>query len=129
MLADTVHRALHGARVTYLRVALCAYDKPFTKRFRSPPVKFVSPARPESLDVAVTAIEAARAVAGDRAVSAFSWVDVERLTAAGVEKTLHVLQRLRDAGLDALAEFPLDRVSDPPPRSSRWCRLVTRRSA
>ena len=39
-------------------------------------------------------------------------MDIERLTAAGVEKTSSVLQRLRAAGLDALAEFPLDRVSD-----------------
>jgi len=113
MLADTVHRALHGARVTYLRVALCAYDKPFTEAVPLAAREVRVTGRPESLDVAVTAIEAARAVAGDRAVSAFSWVDVERLTAAGVEKTLHVLQRMRDAGLDALAEFPLDRVSDP----------------
>ena len=113
MLADTVHRSLHGARVTYLRVALCAYDKPFTEAVPLAAREVRVTGKPESLDVAVTAIEAARAVAGDRAVSAFSWVDIERLAAGDVEKTSSVLQRLRAAGLDALAEFPLDRVNDP----------------
>jgi aminodeoxyfutalosine synthase len=113
MLADTVHRSLHGTRVTYLRVALCAYDKPFTEAVPLAAREVRVTGKPESLDVAVTAIEAARAVAGDRAVSAFSWLDIERLAAPGVEKTSSVLERLRAAGLDALAEFPLDRVSDP----------------
>jgi aminodeoxyfutalosine synthase len=112
MLADTVHRSLHGTRVTYLRVALCAYDKPFTEAVPLTAREVRVTGKPESLDVAVTAVEAARAVAGDRAVSAFSWLDIERLAAAG-EKTSRVLQRLHAAGLDALAEFPLDRVSDP----------------
>jgi aminodeoxyfutalosine synthase len=69
--------------------------------------------KPESIDIAVTAIETARAVAGERAVAAFSWVDLERLAAAGSENIAKVLQRLRAAGLDALAELPLDRVEDP----------------
>jgi aminodeoxyfutalosine synthase len=113
MLADTVHRSLHGTRVTYLRVALCAYDKPFTEAVPLAAREVRVTGKPESLDVAITAIEAARAAAGDRAVSAFSWLDIERLAAPGVEKTSSVLERLRAAGLDALAEFPLDRVSDP----------------
>jgi 2-iminoacetate synthase ThiH len=113
MLADTLHRSLHGTRVTYVRVALCPYDKPFTEAVPLTAREIRVTGKPESLDVAVTAIEAARAVAGERAVSAFSWLDVERLAAAGVEKTSKVLQRLRAAGLDALAEFPLDRVTDP----------------
>jgi aminodeoxyfutalosine synthase len=113
MLADTARRSLHGTRVTYLRVALCAYDKPFTEAVPLAAREVRVIGKPESLDVAVTAIEAARAVAGERAVSAFSWVDVERLAAASDEKTSQVLQRLRAAGLDMLAEFPLDRVTDP----------------
>jgi CofH/MqnC-like protein len=112
MLADTVHRSLHGTRVTYLRVALCPYDKPFTEAVPLAAREVRVTGKPESLDVAVTAIEAARAVAGERAVSAFSWLDIERLAGAGTEKK--VLQPLRAAGLDALAEFPLDRVTDPP---------------
>jgi len=113
MLADTARRSQHGTRVTYIRVALCAYDKPFTDAVPLAAREVRVTGKPESLDVAVTAIEAARAVAGERAVSAFSWLDIERLAAAGGEKTSRVLHRLRAAGLDALAEFPLDRVTDP----------------
>ena len=113
MLADTWHRSLHGTRVTYLRVALCAYDKPFTEAVSLAAREVRVTGKPDSLDVAVTAVEAARAVAGDRAVSAFSWLDIERLAAAGAERSSNVLQRLRAAGLDALAEFPLDRITDP----------------
>ena len=113
MLADTVRRSLHGGRVTYLRVALCPYDQPFTEAVPLAAREVRVTGKPESLDVAITAVEAARAVAGDRAVSAFSWLDLERLAGAGAETTTKVLQRLRAAGLDALAEFPLDRVTDP----------------
>jgi len=112
MLADTLHRSLHGTRVTYVRVALCPYDKPFTESVPLAAREVRVTGKPESLDIAVTAIEAARAVAGDRAVSAFSWLDIERLASTDGEKTSKVLQRLHAAGLDALAEFPLDRVAD-----------------
>ena len=72
MLADTVRRALHGTQVTYLRVALCPYDKPFTDAVPLAAREVRVTGKPGSLDVAVTAIETARAVAGERTVSAFS---------------------------------------------------------
>src|SRR4030095_2557861 len=106
MLADTVHRSLHGNRVTYLRVALCAYDKPFTETVPLGAREVRVTGKPESLDVAVTAIEAARAVAGERAVSGFSWLDVERLAAAGVEKAAGGRRGLRGGGPDARGEVP-----------------------
>jgi aminodeoxyfutalosine synthase len=112
MLADTVHRSLHGTRVTYVRVALCPYDKSFSESVPIAAREVRISAAPETLDVAVTAVEAARAVAGDRAVSGFSWVDIERFAAAAGGKTSSVLERLRAAGLDALAELPLDCTAD-----------------
>jgi aminodeoxyfutalosine synthase len=45
-------------------------------------------------------------------VSAFSWLDVERLAAS--THISDVVERLRRAGLDSLAEIPLDRIADPP---------------
>jgi aminodeoxyfutalosine synthase len=112
MLADTVHRSLHGTRVTYVRVALCPYDKSFSETVPLAAREVRITGAPETLDLALTAVEAARAVAGDRAVSAFAWVDIERLSAATGGKTSSVLQRLRAAGLDALAELPLDGAAD-----------------
>jgi aminodeoxyfutalosine synthase len=111
MLADTIRRRLHGAQVTYLRVASCPFDKSFTDVVPLAAREVRVTGSPESLEIAVTAVEAARAVAGERAVSAFSWVDVQRLGAA--TRVSHVLERLRSAGLDSLAEVPLDRIGDP----------------
>jgi aminodeoxyfutalosine synthase len=111
MLADTIRRRLHGARVTYVRVASCSFDKSFTDAVPLAAREVRVTGSPESLEIAVTAVEAARAVAGERAVSAFSWVDVQRLGAS--TRVSHVLERLRIAGLDSLAEVPLDRIGDP----------------
>jgi len=82
MLADTVRRRVHGAQVTYVRVALCPFDKPFADAVPLAAREVRVTGSPDSLEVAFTAVEAARAVAGDRAVSAFSWADVERLASA-----------------------------------------------
>ena len=111
MLADTVRRRLHGAQVTYVRVALCAFNEPFTDNVPIAAREVRITGTPDSLDVALTAVEGARAVAGDRTVSGFSWLDVERL--AGSTPVADVLHRLRISGLDALVDVPLDRLGDP----------------
>ncbi len=111
MLADAVRSRLHGKRVTYVRVALCPFDKPFTDSVPLAAREVRVTGKPESLEIAVTAVEAARAVAGDRAVSGLSWLDIESLARAS--RTSTVLQRLRAAGLDALAEVPLDHIDNP----------------
>jgi aminodeoxyfutalosine synthase len=111
MLADVIRRRLQGTRVTYLRVASWSLDRP-------PDV--VSPAAreiritgaPDTLATAVTAIQAAKAAAGERTVAGFSWLDIERMVAnAGITPS-QLLGDLRRAGLDALAEIPLDAVAD-----------------
>jgi aminodeoxyfutalosine synthase len=112
MLADTVRRALHGTQVTYLRVALCPYDKPFTDAVPLAAREVRVTGKPDSLDIAITAIETARAAAGERTVSAFSWIDIETIATAAAEGTSKVLARLRSAGLDAVAEVPLDRIGN-----------------
>ena len=111
MLADTVRRRVHGAQVTYVRVALCPFDKPFTDAVPLAAREVRVTGKPETLEIAVTAVEAARAVAGERAVSGFSWLDVERLATQESHRPSTVLERLRSAGLDSLAELPLDRLS------------------
>ena len=111
MLADTVRRRVHGAQVTYVRVALCPFDKPFTDAVPLAAREVRVTGKPETLEIAVTAVEAARAVAGERAVSAFSWLDVERLATQESHRPSTVLERLRSAGLDSLAELPLDRLA------------------
>jgi len=113
MLADTVRRSLHGSRITYVRVALCPFDESFTDAVPLAAREIRITGVPGTLDVAVTAVETARAVAGDRAVSGFAWADVERLAAAAGVSAAGVLDRLRAAGLDAIAQLPLDRIDNP----------------
>ncbi len=112
MLADVVRRRLHGTQVTYLRVALCAFDKLFTDAVLPAAREVRITGTPGTLDGAVTAVEAARAVAGERAVSGFSWMDVEKLAGQAGTSAALVLERLRSAGLDAVAELPMDRIDN-----------------
>jgi aminodeoxyfutalosine synthase len=112
MLADVVRRRLHGTQVTYLRVEAWEIDRI--------PGSVISPAAreiritglPETLHAAVSAVAAAKTVAGDRTVAGFSWSDVERLAANGSIPRHEVLADLRAAGLDAVAAIPLDVTAD-----------------
>jgi 2-iminoacetate synthase ThiH len=67
---------------------------------------------PGTLDVAIAAVQRACALAGERAVSGFSWTDIARISASDGVSSRRVLAALRDAGLDALAELPLDATGD-----------------
>jgi len=110
MLADTARRRLHESRITYLRVASCSLDGSFTDLVPPAAREVRITGAPDSLAVGLTAVEGARAVAGERVVSGFSWGDVIRLSSGkGVPA---VLTDLRAAGLDQLAEIPVDTISD-----------------
>jgi aminodeoxyfutalosine synthase len=109
MLADALRRRLHGARTTFLRVASCAFDQSIADAVPPAAREIRLTGAPETLDAAVNAVQAARSVAGTRTVAAFSWADAERWRAADGQG---VLKKLRDAGLDAIAELPLDTISD-----------------
>lgn len=113
MLADSLRRRLHGTRATYVRVAECAFDRSFSEAVPPTAREIRITGRPATLSVAVEAVQAARAVADDRAVAAFSWTDVERFAESSHDRLSHVLDALRDAGLDALAEIPLDVLPEP----------------
>lgn len=112
MLADAVRRRLHGTQVTYLRVASCACDRSFAHAIPPAAREVRITGTPGTLDVAVTASESARAVAGDLTVSGFTWADIERLASTDGAPLSRVLETLRRAGLDALADVPLDASSD-----------------
>ena len=112
MLADTVRRQLRGSRATYLRVACCALDKSFADTVAPAAREICVTGSPDSLDVALTAVHSARAIAGTRSVSGFSWADVERLSDGDPRRVQGVLDDLRRAGLDTLAELPLDAMAD-----------------
>jgi aminodeoxyfutalosine synthase len=113
MLADGVRRRLHDTSVTYVRVATCAFDEPFAEKVLPVAREVRLTGTPDSLEAAVTAVRQAKAVAGDRAVSGFSWSVVEALS-RNDGTVSRVLEELRNAGLDALAQLSLDEMPDPP---------------
>ena len=110
MLADALRRRLHGTRATFLRVASCRFDQPFTGAVLPSAGEVRILGAPETFDVAVTAVTTAKAVAGTRTVAGFSWADVERW--AGGHGHARVLETLRGAGLDAIAELPIDTIPE-----------------
>jgi aminodeoxyfutalosine synthase len=110
MLADAVRRRVNGTQVTYLRVAACPFDQSFADAVPPAAREVRITGAPDTLDVALSAVESAKAVAGQRTVSGFSWADVERFAAGGSVR--QPLERLHGRGLESLAEIALDRVPD-----------------
>jgi aminodeoxyfutalosine synthase len=110
MLADALRRRLHGSRVTFLRVAVCAFDQSIADAVPPAARELRLTGSPQTLDEAVAAVHAARSVAGLRTVSAFTWADAERWREADGQG---VLKKLHDAGLDAIADVPLDQIGEP----------------
>lgn len=113
MLADSLRRRLRGAQVTYIRVAACPFDGSFASQVPLTAREVRITGAPPTLDIARSAIQSAKAVAGERVVSGFSWLDVVRLAATDGTTEDAVAAAFRVSGLDALAELPLDELADP----------------
>ena len=109
MLADAFKQRLHGRRVTFLRVATCAFDGPIAASVLPAALELRLTGSPATLNDALDAVAAARAAAGQRTLSGFAWADIERLAAGD---PAGALEQLRGAGLDAVAELPLDATAD-----------------
>ena len=112
MLADAARRKLYGTRVTYLRVTSRALDASLADTIPAAAREVRMTGTPGTLGGAVRAVESAKAVASDRAVSAFSWDDIERVASAAGMPVSRALDMLRGAGLDALADVTLDSSVD-----------------
>jgi aminodeoxyfutalosine synthase len=112
MLADVMRRRIHGTRITYLRVAACACDQLDVDAMPAGAREIRIVGTPASLDAATGAVERVRAASGDRAVSGFSWGDVDRVAAAAGLPVSRALAILHSAGLEALVDVPLDAIGD-----------------
>ncbi|HET9361207.1 MAG TPA: hypothetical protein VFO58_15760 [Vicinamibacterales bacterium] len=111
MLADVVRRQRHGARTTFLRVAEGPFDRTSFDGDQPAAREVRLTGSPPDIAAAVSAVESVKAAAGDRLVSGFSWSDVERWSSG--ERPVQVLKQLRAAGLEAIADLPLDGLTDP----------------
>ena len=111
MAADDVRRRVLGRRVTFARVACCAFDKPLAEAVPVAAREVRLTGAPSSLEVALTAVRSAKAVAGDRLLSGFSILDLQTLAAGDSLK--QALIRLREAGLELVSEVPVDKLETP----------------
>jgi len=112
MLADTARRRRHGARTTFLRVAMYPADASFADAVPAQAREIRITGSPKDVSQALELVDRVKAIAGGRTISAFSWTDVERMAVDAQKSARDVLGELRRAGLDACAELPLDRMGD-----------------
>jgi aminodeoxyfutalosine synthase len=112
MLGDEVRRSRHGATTTFVRVADISVepDAPVHVPPAAGEVRIVG--TPATRAAAVARVAEVIAAAGRVPVSAFALSDLERL--AGRERvTLRaLLEELRAAGLELVAEAPFDQLQD-----------------
>lgn len=112
MLADEARKRLHGKEATFVRV----FDVDVSNGWTA--VSLPTAARevrlfgmPETLDATVTAVRAARQAAGDRVLTGFNLADLIDRHESGWGGLAAVLASLKAAGLDTLAEAPVDRLN------------------
>ena len=109
MMADEIRRQRHGNRATFVRVFEAHVDAvPAALPATVEAGEFRLTGRPGSLDAAVTATSAMRQLIGPAPLSGFSLADLVDLGASA-----DTFVRLAAAGLKAIAEVPVDRVSSP----------------
>lgn len=113
--ADEARRALHGNQSTYVTVFEIRVDSDEPRELEIPAnareVRLVGRAR--SLDDAEAAVVAAKAIAGDRALTGFSLGDLVNLSSDTRLTLTEIGSRLASAGLESVAEVPIDAIVDP----------------
>jgi CofH/MqnC-like protein len=118
---DDERRRRHGKRTTFVRVFEVHADalRPGSGQAVSALPGPASPGeirvtgRPPSVAAAVAAVKAARALAGPIPVSAYSLADLLDLAGGSTGSLTEFLARLAAAGLEIVAEAPIDRLPDP----------------
>jgi len=113
MLADDVRRRRHGTKTTFVRVAdvPAAVDDPIVVPPAAGEVRIVGV--PASRAGAVERVRrVVDAVSRGAAVSGFSLADLEQMSARDGATLRAVLEELRAAGLELVAEAPIDLLHD-----------------
>lgn len=105
MLASTVRRRVCGNEVTYVRVADLKADTASVDSAG----EFRIFQTPLTLNAAISVVEKAREIAGSTPVSAFCLYELGKLA----EGLAVVLPALKKAGLDLIAQAPIDRLEAP----------------
>lgn len=110
--ADEIRRRLHGARTTFVRVADvdAAPGAPMPIPPAAGEVRIVG--MPSSGAAAVQRVTEVVAAAGGRPVSGYSLADLEQLASTEQRPLRAILEELKQAGLELIAQAPFDRLRD-----------------
>ena len=113
MLADDVRRQRHGAKTTFVRVATTAAEvgAPIVRPPSAGELRIVG--IPASRAAAVARVREVASAAAGAAVTAFSLADLEAVSGREGVTLRALLEELRAAGLELVAEAPIDRLQDP----------------
>jgi aminodeoxyfutalosine synthase len=113
MLADDLRRERHGAATTFVRVAMTAADAgtPVIRPPSAGELRIVGV--PVSRAAAVARVREVAAAAVGAPVTGFSLADLEALAGREGVTLRALLEELRAAGLELVAEAPMDRLQDP----------------
>src|SRR6476620_11653369 len=111
-LADDVRRHRHGTATTFVRVATVPADPgaPTVHPSASGELRIVG--APASRAAAVARVREVAAASVGAAVTGFSLADLEALAARDGVTLRALLEELRAAGLELVAEAPIDRLQD-----------------
>jgi aminodeoxyfutalosine synthase len=111
-LADDARRERHGAKTTFVRVATTSADvnAEVIRPTAAGELRIVGV--PVSIAAAVARVREVAAVAAGAAVTGFSLADLEALSARETVTLRSLLEELRAAGLELVADAPLDRLQD-----------------
>jgi aminodeoxyfutalosine synthase len=129
MVADEARRQRHGTRTTFVRVFQIHVASPPSQlppRVHAGEVRIIG--APRDAEAAEAAVRSAAALAAGVPLTGFSLADL--LSIAGSVAALETLcARLHLAGLNAIAEVPLDRLEDaaPPVQAARAAGLAALR--
>lgn len=113
MRADDVRQKRHGLRTTFVRVAIVSAE-PRAPLSLPPAAREIRiQGQPASVQAAVARIREVIAAAHGVPVSAFSLPDLEALAVRETVTLRSLLEELRAAGLELVAEAPFDLLHDP----------------
>ena len=113
MLADEVRRKRHGDRTTFVRVADVALHDESDPSWPAAAGEVRVVGTPGPLDAACRRVKQLVIAAGRTPVSAFSLADLELQAVEEHLPLADLLRRFREAGLELIADAPLDRLQNP----------------
>ena len=111
---DEARRARHGAKTTFVRVLEIHTDVvpgALPHGVSAGEVRITG--TPPSVAAAIATVKAARTLAGETPLSAFSLADLLELAGGMTASLTDLAARLAAAGLGIVADAPLDRLADP----------------